>query len=175
MNKCSACGADVNENAEKCEYCGSPLTSNNNVNFNNHQPKMTNNTEYNKEEKNTQHIVEDFTKEDMEENKVMAVLGYVFPIVPYLVEKNSKWVRFHSIQGMNLWIYGIILTVVLTIITVIFSIIPFIGVIISALIGLLLFAVSIGSFALGVIGIVNVLKMQAKPLPIIDKIKILKK
>lgn len=183
MKKCNACGADVNENSRNCEYCGSPLV----VNENNIHPNVNNNVIHNnngqynnnqgdyRNNVNMPNQVGDYTKEDIENNKVMAILSYIIPIVPYFAEKESKWVRYHAIQGMNLWIYGIILSVILTVITVMFSFIPYIGVIIGALIGLILFAVSIASFALVVIGIVNVCKMQARPLPVIDKIKIIKK
>ena len=174
MNKCSACGADVMENVEKCEYCGSKL--NDNINVNTNQPNVSyNNGNNNKQNGIIQEESLGFSKKDIENNKAMAVLSYIFPIIPYLVEKESKWVRFHSIQGMNLWIYGVVLAVILTIITIVFSIIPVIGALVSGVAGLLSFVVSVGSFALGVIGIINVLKMEAKPLPIIDKIKIIKK
>ena len=40
-------------------------------------------------------------------NKGMAVLGYFFPLIMYLVNPKEDFARFHIGQAMNLWIWQI--------------------------------------------------------------------
>ena len=49
-----------------------------------------------------------FSKKEIEKGKLMAVLSYILPPLPYLVEKENRFVRFHAVQGMNLMIVYII-------------------------------------------------------------------
>ena len=109
------------------------------------------------------------------DKKIMAALSYIsiLALIPFFTEKNDQWVRFHAVQGMNLLIISLAVFVI-TFVGAFFAIIPFIGVIIAGLIGLVASLVSLGLFVLSIIGIVNVVKGEAKELPIISKIKIIK-
>jgi uncharacterized membrane protein len=74
------------------------------------------------------------TSMNLEENVAGAlcyVLGWLTGIIFYILEKDNKFVRFHAMQS-------IIVFLPLFIITLIFQWIPFIGWIISGLIGLLM-------------------------------------
>ncbi len=53
---------------------------------------------------------EKFTKKDIEENRRLAIMSYVFAPIAYYSKskKKSKWVSFHASQGMNLFIVEII-------------------------------------------------------------------
>ena len=53
---------------------------------------------------------EKFTKKDIEENRSLAIISYVFAPIAYYskTKKKSKWVRFHASQGMNLFIVEIL-------------------------------------------------------------------
>ncbi len=53
---------------------------------------------------------ERYTKKDIESNKCLAIVSYLFaPIVYYSkVKQKSKWIKFHASQGMNLFIVEII-------------------------------------------------------------------
>lgn len=53
---------------------------------------------------------EKFTKKDIEENRSLAIISYVFAPIAYYskAKKKSKWVRFHASQGMNLFIVEIL-------------------------------------------------------------------
>ncbi|MGN0113978.1 MAG: DUF4870 domain-containing protein [Acutalibacteraceae bacterium] len=86
-----------------------------------------------------------------------------------LAKKDSPFARFHSNQGLVLFILDIICAVVTGIISGIFTAIGvgFIGSILSTLINLCL-------LALGIMGIVYAAQGKAKELPLIGKIKILK-
>lgn len=45
-----------------------------------------------------------FSKEEAEDGRVMGVISYLLPFIPYFMEKNNKFVKFHARQGMNLMI-----------------------------------------------------------------------
>lgn len=123
-------------------------------------------------------VVKDGTKntDKMSTNDmVMGVLCYIFPFIPYIVEKDNEFIRFHAIQGINVFIYGIVLSIVFSIIGGIFSIVPFLGQIAGLFIGLLQTILSLGILGLTIIGIMNFFNNEKKELPIIEKVKIIKK
>ena len=103
---------------------------------------------------------------------VMAILAYFGPLVliPILAAKGSKFARYHSNQGLVLFIacvaysiaYGILSSIILAIswrLYFITSILSFVGLIFTVL---------------AVIGIINACKGEMKPLPVLGSIKILK-
>lgn len=114
---------------------------------------------------NTPDTTAEFDQSDIQQNKVMAVLAYfgLLFLVPLLAAKESKYAKFHTNQGLVLWIAGLIAGVVSSILAVI----PVVGAILGALISLVM-------FALMIIGIVNAATGKAKELPVIGKIKLLK-
>ena len=114
---------------------------------------------------NTPDTTAEFDQSDIQQNKVMAVLAYfgLLFLVPLLAAKESKYAKFHTNQGLVLWIAGLIAGVVSSILAVI----PVVGAILGALISLVM-------FALMIIGIVNAATSKAKELPVIGKIKLLK-
>lgn len=110
-----------------------------------------------------------FDKKDIEENKAMAALCYIIAPIPYFVETKSKWVHYHAIQGMNLFIIFILLSLAVSVIN---SLILWPFIFIKTILRTALH-VFITIFA--VIGIVNVCNKEAKELPLINKFKIIKK
>lgn len=113
----------------------------------------------------------DFTNKEKEDGKLMGILSYIIPLIPYFVEKENKFVRYHAIQGMNLLIVSVIYGVAYSILSFILAFIPIIGWIAIFLIGLLGF----GILALCIMGIIDVCNGQARELPIINKCKFIKK
>ncbi len=103
-----------------------------------------------------------FSESDKSENKVMALLSYVGPLVliPYFVDKNSEYVRFNALQGMNLLIIELIGSVC--------GFVPIIGSIVA-------WAIALATFILSIMGILNVLNEEEKQLPLIDKFNFVKK
>ena len=98
---------------------------------------------------------------DIEENKAIAILCYfgLFLLIPYLTKPDSKFIKYHTNQGVILLLFGIICSAVL--------IVPLLGWI-AGLIGYLF------SFVCFIIGILNVLNGRCKPLPLIGKFTVLK-
>ena len=114
----------------------------------------------------------------------MAILAYIIFLIPLLAApKNSRFARYHTNQGLVLFIadvaYGIVQAILMAILRAIFpwnwnyGILGGRGAIFSILsTGLSLVWIVIGILAN--IGVVNAVKGRAKALPIIGKIKILK-
>ena len=112
---------------------------------------------------------------DAEKNKVMAIVGYILPIlffIPLLSEesKKSPFAKFHANQQLVLLLTGIagwiavsILSVLLGITIILIVLIPIIWVVFQ--IALLVFAI---------LGIINAAKGEMKKLPIIGGFEIIK-
>ena len=96
---------------------------------------------------------------DVNGNKLMAILAYlgILVLIPLFAAKESKFARFHTNQGLILLILEI----------VIYAGCRFIR--LYTLMGLLDLVV----FIFALIGIINAAKGEAKPLPLIGKIRII--
>lgn len=92
---------------------------------------------------------------DVEENKVMAAISYlgILFLIPLLAKKDSAYAQYHAKQGMILFIFEVLFSFV--------SMIPLIGWFVIMPIG------SIISLVLLVMGLINALSGQTKPLPLI--------
>ena len=121
---------------------------------------------------NTKDETDQFDPNDVQQNKVMAILAYLswLVLIPIFAAKDSKFARFHANQGLVLLIASAIFGVVRWILSeILFAIswrLYFVTIIIS-LLGLVF-------LALAIIGIVNAATGKAKELPVIGKIRILK-
>lgn len=96
------------------------------------------------------------SEKDAQENKVIAAIGYlgILCLVPLLAKKDSPYAQYHAKQGLVLFIFYIVVSVVM--------VIPFLGWLIGAIgwtIAVILFLV----------GLVNALSGRMQPLPLIGK------
>jgi uncharacterized membrane protein len=131
---------------------------------------------------------------EIEDGKGMAILAYIIALIPYFAEKNNKFVRFHAIQGMNLLILAVGWSIIAGILN---------GIIYSALtsgcwstwsylatghasggmcqLGLaagISFVLYIPSMIIGIVDIIGLIyaaQGQEKEVPILGKIKLIKK
>ena len=153
MLTCKQCGTQVEDGVMNCTNCGAsieaPVQQNQPIDL----------SEKFNEFNNTADTTSEYDAQDIEKNKVMAVLAYIIFFIPLLAAKDSKFARFHTNQGLVLFLGGIIASVV--------AAIPVIGWIIAPIAGLVI-------TVLAVIGIINALNGKAKELPVIGKFKILK-
>ena len=153
MLTCKQCGTQVEDGVMNCTNCGAsieaPVQQNQPIDL----------SEKFNEFNNTADTTSEYDAQDIEKNKVMAVLAYILFFIPLLAAKDSKFARFHTNQGLVLFLGGIIASVV--------AVIPVIGRIIAPIAGLVI-------TVLAVIGIINALNGRAKELPVIGKFKILK-
>jgi uncharacterized membrane protein len=114
------------------------------------------------EQQNTTVQEETFDKEDIEKNRVVSALAYIGILffLPLAVCKDSKFGRFHANQGLVLFIFGFIGEFIL-------RFIPVVGTILGGIYGVLM-------FVLFLYGLINTLEGNAKPLPVIGQIRIIK-
>lgn len=103
----------------------------------------------------------EFTKDDIEQNKVMGVLAYIFFLIPLLAAKESPFAKFHTNQGLLVFLAAAAVNIV-------GGIIPFIGWILIIPLG------NLAILVLGIMGIINAANGKAKKLPVIGNIEILK-
>lgn len=171
---CEKCKKEIKEGSLVCGFCGAAVP----------KEKLSSETLNNSKENETL-----INLKEIESGKLMGILSYIFPPVPFIVEKNNKFVIYHAKRGMNLLVlsiaYGIIYGVLTSLIKVrscgslgalseladAFGTCPKIT---PWWVTLPLSLVGLGLTALCVIGIINVCNGKTKELPIVDKIKIFK-
>lgn len=107
-----------------------------------------------------------YTKKEIEAGKPMAILSYIIPLIPYIVEKDNKFAMFHAKEALNLFIISLIYGVISSCLSNIF-IIRWIVSIPLAIICILLGIIDI-------IGLINAINGKAKESPVINKFKIIK-
>jgi uncharacterized membrane protein len=113
---------------------------------------------------------------DVEKNKVMAILAYVgiLVLVPILAAKESPFAKYHANQGLVLTGAGILLSIVMVVASIIISFIPFVNAI-AACFGFCFFPlVGLAWLAFSILGIINAVNGQMKPLPLFPNITIIK-
>ena len=119
---------------------------------------------------NTVDSTSQFSPQDINDNKVMAVLAYIgiLVLIPIFAAPQSKYARYHANQGLVLFIIELIYGVITSVLTFLFITlhVGFLSIILS-LVGIVFLVFMI-------LGIVNAVNGWARELPIIGKIKILK-
>ncbi|HIE10783.1 MAG TPA: DUF4870 domain-containing protein [Kiritimatiellae bacterium] len=107
--------------------------------------------------------VQPMEQKEIEEGKPFAILSYAlnfvglpFFLVP-LIMRNNEFSLYHAKQNLVLWLVGIVGGVIS-------------GVLILLCVGVLLFPLlTIFLLVLNVVGLINAIKGEAKPLPVIGK------
>jgi uncharacterized membrane protein len=102
---------------------------------------------------------------DVDKNKIFAVLAYlgILFLVPLLAAKESPFARYHTNQGVVLFLSAIICSIG----GMILSFIPFVGCLATP-------TVMIAILVFVVLGIINAAKGECKPLPLIGQFKLIK-
>jgi uncharacterized membrane protein len=99
--------------------------------------------------------------QDVEKNKVMAILSYIIFFIPLIAARDSRFAMYHANQGLVLFLAAVVINIV-------GGIVPFIGWFIILPFGW------IAVLVFAIIGIINASKGLAKPLPLIGGISIIK-
>ena len=127
----------------------------------------------------------DYKKNDIKNNKGMAILSYIFVPIPLFFEKRSAFVKYHVVQGFNLFVcyimyalfYGLFSRITRQEVMCVkegfvFScgkyVVPWFVELPFIIIGIILFALTIS-------GVINVINGKAKQVPIVGKFNIIKK
>jgi uncharacterized membrane protein len=99
---------------------------------------------------------------DVEQNKVMAILAYILFFIPWLAAKESKFAMYHANQGLILFLFALAGNLIS-------------GALTAVLIGLCLWPiVLIIWLVLAIMGIMNAMNGQMKPLPVIGNFTLIK-
>lgn len=98
---------------------------------------------------------------NIDHNAIMGILCYLGPLVlvPYLTDRSDPFINFHIKQGLVLLGFGIMAVIL----GAIFPFLLFINLILLPV--LIIFNLAI--VILAIVGIVNVIKREQKPLPVI--------
>jgi uncharacterized membrane protein len=109
---------------------------------------------------------------DVDKNKIFAVLAYlgILFLVPLLAAKDSRFARYHTNQGVVLFLTAIVCWIGAFIVSFAIAFIPFIKFVAC----LVWPVVWLGVLALAVLGIINAAKGECKPLPVIGQFKLIK-
>lgn len=127
-----------------------------------------------------ENITSEFEEQDINNNKVLSLFSYlgILVLIPILAAKDSKFAKFHANQGLVIIIAGIALEVINIIINVIFNFtiykIAIVGTILSILVSLIFWILSILLLVLVVYGIVSACQGKAVRFPFVDKLTIIK-
>lgn len=150
MAFCSKCGAQMGEGEKFCPNCGQAADTG---------------------------TVLPNSNDDVQQNKGMAVLSYIGPLVfiPLLTKKDSPYAQFHAKQGFTLFVVDVVAAIVNSLLGLIkvtrdngyftYRATPWFITLITSVI-------SIAIAVIAIIGIVNAVKGQEKKLPIIGDIDI---
>ena len=113
-------------------------------------------------------LTKNYDIQDINANKSMGILSYlwILVLVPIFTAKESKFAMFHAEQGITLAIAATIIMVL----AIIFGLIPVVGFVF----GIIFWLIDLAILVLAIIGIVNAANGQAKELPLIGKIKLIK-
>lgn len=159
MAFCGKCGTKFEDGTKFCPACGAPATG---------SPQQAAPSYTAPVVPGTPDTVD---IKDAQDNKVMAVLAYIIFLIPLLAAKESKFARFHTNQGLVLFLASIALSIAYGILTTVLTAISWrLGLAVGGILWLVFFVPTI----LAIIGIINVCKGEMKPLPIIGGITILK-
>lgn len=121
---------------------------------------------------NTPDHTSEFDYDDVQNtNVVITALTYILFFIPYIFAPNSQYAKFHANQSLVYLITVIILNVVSAILGSVLGLVPFIGGVVASIISILVYAINIALF---VLGLINAFNKQAKELPIIGGFNILK-
>lgn len=103
---------------------------------------------------------------DIAQNKVMAVLSYlgILVLIPLFANHTSRYARFHTSQGVNLFLINVIVSLARGMGSV------FNG---FGLVSMCCGLIQLATFVLMILGIINAATGRAKELPVIGKIHIL--
>jgi uncharacterized membrane protein len=101
---------------------------------------------------------------DVADNKVFAILAYfgILFLIPLLAAKESPFARFHTNQGLILFLANIAVWIIVVVLGLI-----------SYVLGLIGSILYLGLFILFILGVINAAKGEMKELPLIGTFKLI--
>lgn len=118
---------------------------------------MTDNT-------NTRPAVASITEAEIQDGKTMAILAYIFFIIPLLAARDKKFAMYHTEQAIMLWIAFIVIYIAIWILTFIVGQISSSLACIISILGIIPW---LAYLVLWIMGIINAAGGKLKELPVI--------
>ena len=118
---------------------------------------------------------------DVQRHRGIAVLGYIFFVIPLVLAPNSKFARFHANQGLLifiLWCLAVIGTVVLTVgwhmMQNVLATIPILSFFFGCFANVIPFFLIVGVIVLTIMGIVHAANGEKTELPLLGHLALIK-
>lgn len=164
---CGKCGTQMDDSLKFCPSCGTPVGAAAGAG----SPAGQGQNAF-ANIANTPDTTGAYTAAEIQGGKGMSILAYLgfLVFIPMFAEKENRFVRYHSNQGLVLFIAEAVYMVAYMILSAILLAISWRLYFLTSIIGLL----SIVFLVLAIMGIVNASGGKAKELPVIGKMKILK-
>ncbi len=108
-------------------------------------------------------------KANSDNDKLMGILAYlgVLVIVPIIAGGNSKFIKYHANQGLVNLLFAVALMVISMVVTVaVMATVPALS--------MFLWVIYFAPTVLAIMGIINVVNNEMKPLPVIGGVTLLK-
>lgn len=127
----------------------------------------------------TKDYTETFSLEEIESGKALSIVSYLIPLVPFILSKKNNYVRFHTLNGMNILFTYLIFLIIKRTLSYIFGtpcdLVSGLKCMILPISLRIFFAFINMIFSFIVLyGLLNVCNNKAKEIPIISKIKLFK-
>ena len=120
-----------------------------------------------------------FSLEEIESGKALSIVSYLIPLVPFILSKKNNYVKFHTLNDMNILFTYLIFLIIKRTLSYIFGtpcdLVSGLKCIILPISLRIFFAFINMLFSFIVLyGVLNVCNNKAKEIPIISKIKLFK-
>lgn len=166
MSFCPNCGAPNDEGSAFCANCGTKLEAPQQNQYaapqqgEYHAPQQGEYQQYQETPQQSFVVDKGYEPSDIEANKLFAILAYLGPLVfvPVFAAKNSKFARFHANNGLVIFIAWILSNILLVI----------------PIVRHFVWIISIIVAIVDIIGLIQAIKGEAKPIPVISDIQIIK-
>lgn len=127
----------------------------------------------------TKDYTDTFSLEEIESGKALSIVSYLMPLVPFILSKKNNYVRFHTLNGMNILFTYLIFLIIKRTLSYIFGtpcdLVSGLKCIILPISLRIFFALINMIFSFIVLyGVLNVCNNKAKEIPVISKIKLFK-
>lgn len=127
----------------------------------------------------TNDYTDTFSLEEIESGKALSIVAYLIPLVPFILSKKNNYIRFHTINGMNILFTYLIFLIIKRTLSYIFGtpcdLVNGLKCIILPISLRILFAFINMIFSFIILyGLINVCNSKAKEIPVISRIKLFK-
>lgn len=118
------------------------------------------------ENTSTRPAVASITEADINDGKTMAILAYIFFIIPLLAARDKKFAMYHTEQALILWIAFIIIYIA---VWIVMFIVGQISSSLACVISILTFIPWLAYLVLWIMGLLNAIGGKVKELPVVGK------